>query len=160
VSRRQRLSTSYAATPWPSAYPPRTDNRADKRARVAASPCAFLGSVTGGELSSDLCTHHHMYDFVRLCVHGVQRHVGTSEIPGFIGKESGIEGNSTQMKELYGNWSLTTSQSLAGIQKMGGFTWSGFNCMLDTDNGYACPPSDLCQASSSSRALDLSRVGC
>jgi hypothetical protein len=48
VSRRQRLITSYmyAATPWPSAYPPRTDNRADKRARVAASPCAFLGSVT------------------------------------------------------------------------------------------------------------------
>ena len=66
VSRRQRLSTSYAATPWPSAYPPRTDNRADKRARVAASPCAFLGSVTGGELSSESCMHHHMYDFVRL----------------------------------------------------------------------------------------------
>ena len=26
---------------------------------------------------------------------------------------------------------------------MGGFTWSGFNCMLDTDGGYGCPPSTL-----------------
>ena len=90
------------------------------------------------------------------------------------------------MAELYGNWSRTTRQSLAGVQKMGakimifvlktrnvvlktrkfvsksrhcvsktrnclfvmlnfagGFTWSNFNCMLDTDNGYSCPPSDL-----------------
>ena len=98
---------------------------------------------------------------------------GPSEIPGFIGKESGIESNSTQMQELYTNWSLTTRQSLAGVRKMGGvsfmscsavdpfesgrpapflfltpprgwqFTWSNFNCMLDTDAGYSCPPSDL-----------------
>jgi hypothetical protein len=44
------------------------------------------------------------------------------------------------MRELYSNWSLTTSQSLAGVRKMGGFTWSGFNCMLDTDTGYSRPP--------------------
>lgn len=49
------------------------------------------------------------------------------------------------MKELYGNWSLTTQQSLQGVLKMGGFTWSGFNCMLDVDGGYGCPPSDLAE---------------
>ena len=67
---------------------------------------------------------------------------GPSEIPGF-GEGTGIESNSTQMQELYTNWSLTTTQALAGVRKMGGFTWSGFNCMLDTDDGYGCPPSDL-----------------
>ena len=68
---------------------------------------------------------------------------GPSEIPHFIGKETGIDSNSTTMRELYGNWSLTTRQSLAGVREMGGFTWSNVNCMLDTDNGYGCPPSDL-----------------
>jgi hypothetical protein len=68
---------------------------------------------------------------------------GPSEIAGFIGKNSGIAANSTVMKELYGNWSLTTQQALQGVLAAGGFTWSGFNCMLDTDNGYGCPPSDL-----------------
>ena len=47
------------------------------------------------------------------------------------------------MQELYTNWSETTRESLAGVRKLGGFTWSNFNCMLDTDNGYGCPPSDL-----------------
>mgnify|MGYP006901804938 CR=1 FL=1 len=47
------------------------------------------------------------------------------------------------MQELFTNWSETTRQSLAGVRKLGGFTWSNFNCMLDTDNGYGCPPSDL-----------------
>jgi hypothetical protein len=32
---------------------------------------------------------------------------GPSEIPGFIGKESGIESTSTQMQELYGTASVT-----------------------------------------------------
>ena len=68
---------------------------------------------------------------------------GPSEIAGFIGKNGGIEANSTVMKELFGNWSLTTQQALRGVSAAGGFTWSGFNCMLDTDNGYGCPPSDL-----------------
>eukprot|EP01050_Picozoa_sp_SAG11_P037168 SAG11_NODE_14526_length_609_cov_0.803922_1_plen_90_part_10 len=50
---------------------------------------------------------------------------GPSEINGFIGKETGIESNSTQMEQLYTNWSLTTRQSLAGVRKLGGFmiTW-------------------------------------
>jgi hypothetical protein len=47
------------------------------------------------------------------------------------------------MQELYTNWSETTRRSLEGVRKLGGFTWSNFNCMLDTDNGYGCPPSDL-----------------
>lgn len=68
---------------------------------------------------------------------------GPSEISGFIGPGSGIEANSTEMRELYGNWSLTTQQALEGVLKMNGFTWSGFNCMLDTDGGYGCPPSSL-----------------
>eukprot|EP00039_Didymoeca_costata_P026535 m.16103 g.16103 ORF g.16103 m.16103 type:complete len:461 (+) comp5584_c0_seq2:76-1458(+) len=68
---------------------------------------------------------------------------GPSEIPGFIGIQSGIDANSTQMKELYGNWSITTNEALKAVRDAGGYTWSNFNCMLDTDGGYGCPPSDL-----------------
>ena len=41
ASRRQRLNTSYTATPRPIAYPPRTDNRADKHARGAHRQRSF-----------------------------------------------------------------------------------------------------------------------
>lgn len=69
---------------------------------------------------------------------------GPSEIEGFIGAGSGIGANSTEMAELYGNWSITTTQALAAIRARGGFTWSNFNCMLDTDNGCVdvAAPSD------------------
>ena len=36
-------------------------------------------------------------------------------LQGFIGPGSGIEANSTEMRELYGNWSLTTQQALEGV---------------------------------------------
>ena len=59
VSRRQRLTTSYAATPWPSAYPPRTDNRADKHARGPTVKGAFRVRSALSQMSRESCMHHH-----------------------------------------------------------------------------------------------------
>lgn len=62
---------------------------------------------------------------------------------GRVGAPKGIASNSTEMRELWGNWSETTLLSLRRIRTAGGYTWSNFNCQLDVDNGYDCPPSSL-----------------
>eukprot|EP01079_Euglenida_sp_SAG-EU17-18_P001068 gene1068-2637_t len=67
---------------------------------------------------------------------------GPSEIYGFV-PGTGIPADSEQMKQLWGNCSETTLQALRAVRAAGGFTWSGVNCMLDTDGGVDPVPHRL-----------------
>jgi len=60
-------------------------------------------------------------------------HGGPAEVPHFL-QGTGLVAGSQTIRELQGNWSLTQWEALRRVRAAGGFTWSGFNCMLDTDN--------------------------
>lgn len=69
--------------------------------------------------------------------------------------------------DLYGNWSLTTTASLAAVHKAGGYTWSNINCELDPLFGKSCDmtePSNCTNATNSGYFSDSSvpsgRHGC
>lgn len=55
---------------------------------------------------------------------------GPSEVPSFS-PGTGLLPNSTEYRDLYGNWSQTTWRSLQAVQAAGGYTWSNINCELD-----------------------------
>jgi len=55
---------------------------------------------------------------------------GPSEV-FFFAEGSGMQPNSTEYREIYTNWSLTTTKALKAVRDAGGFTWSNVNCMLD-----------------------------
>ena len=44
---------------------------------------------------------------------------------------TGLYPKSQAYRDLYSNWSQTTTAALAAIQRAGGFSWSNVNCMLD-----------------------------
>jgi hypothetical protein len=50
----------------------------------------------------------------------------------------GLQPNSTEFYELFGNWSQTVTESLKAVTDAGGFTWSNVNCELDPLYGKGC----------------------
>ena len=53
---------------------------------------------------------------------------------------TGLVANSTEVADLFTNWSATTTAALAAVQAAGGFTWSNVNCELDPFYGPPCDP--------------------
>ena len=62
---------------------------------------------------------------------------GPSEVPNFI-QGTGLQPNSTEFHEIFGNWSQTVTESLKAVADAGGFTWSNVNCELDPLYGKEC----------------------
>ena len=57
--------------------------------------------------------------------------------PNFV-QGTGLQPNSTEFYELYGNWSQTVTESLQVVRDAGGYTWSNVNCELDPPYGKRC----------------------
>ena len=57
--------------------------------------------------------------------------------PNFV-QGTGLQPNSTEFYELYGNWSQTVTESLQAVRDAGGYTWSNVNCELDPPYGKPC----------------------
>ena len=64
---------------------------------------------------------------------------GPSEVPHFT-QGTGLAPNSSEFRDLFTNWSATTTAALAAVQAAGGFTWSNVNCELDPFYGPPCDP--------------------
>merc|ERR1712046_200335 len=60
--------------------------------------------------------------------------MGPSEV-FYFEQGTGLKPNSSEYMELWGNWTITTWESLAAVHAAGGYTWSNINCMLDVEHG-------------------------
>jgi len=60
---------------------------------------------------------------------------GPTEVNHFF-PGAGLPHYGHEIKEIYGNWSITAWEAQAAIAKAGGYTWSNINCRLDKKPGY------------------------
>lgn len=73
---------------------------------------------------------------------------GPSEVSHFL-QGTGLILGGQGIADLYSNWSLTTTASLAAVHAAGGYTWSNVNCELDPLFGKSC---DMTKPGNCSRA--------